>query len=347
MFSGIGGFELGIQKALGDQAECVGYSEVDKHAISIYNKHFKEHKNYGDATKINPAQLPDFELLVGGFPCQAFSIAGKRRGFRDTRGTLFFEIARIAREKQPRLLVLENVKGLLSHDQRRTYLTIIATLDELGYDTQRITINSSNHGVPQSRERVYIIGYLRGKCRQKVLLIKKSNRKNTKLPKYQSHTITARYGQDIGVGSYIGEQKKVVLKQIIGGSQGARVYDASGLACTQASGAGGLGAKTGPYAIKTKTKTNTFIDNFLVDDTKAQLFMVDGNVYMADDTGVYEVVIRKLTPKECERLQGFPDNWTKYGKDGELISDTQRYKCCGNAVTANVVEFIISNLIKL
>jgi len=155
-FSGIGGFELGI----GDYGECIGYSEIDKYAIQTYEKHFN-HKNYGDITKINPKQLPDFDLLCGGFPCQSFSVAGLRGGFEDTRGTLFFEIARIIREKQPRFLLLENVKGLLSHDKGRTFATIISTLNELGYDCEWQVLNSKNFGVPQNRERVFIIGHIR------------------------------------------------------------------------------------------------------------------------------------------------------------------------------------------
>jgi len=127
------------------QPDCIGFSEIDKYAASIYQKHFPNHKNYGDITKIKAEDLPDFDLLVGGFPCQAFSIAGKRHGFEDTRGTMFFEIARIAREKQPRLLLLENVKGLLSHDKGNTFTTIISTLDELGYDCQWQVLNSKNH----------------------------------------------------------------------------------------------------------------------------------------------------------------------------------------------------------
>ena len=167
LFSGIGGFEKGIQQAYelhnteisrlerernsqniqeiqsdyqgadGRQfSTCIGYSEINKYAIQIYEKRFPEHKNYGDITALDPATLPDFDFLCGGFPFQAFSIAGKRRGFEDTRGTLFFEIARILRARQPRLFLLENVKGLLSHDNGQTFRTIISTLDELGYDLQ-------------------------------------------------------------------------------------------------------------------------------------------------------------------------------------------------------------------
>lgn len=172
LFSGVGGFELGI----GDRGECVGYSEIERNAIKIYQKHFPNHKNYGDITRIDPKELPDFELLVGGFPCQSFSIAGKRGGFDDTRGTMFFEIARIVREKQPRILLLENVRGLLSHNKGRTFHTILSVLDELGYDAQWQVINSKNHGVPHNRERVFIIGHLRGTSRPRVFPYPYKNR---------------------------------------------------------------------------------------------------------------------------------------------------------------------------
>lgn len=161
-FSGIGGFELGVP----DDWECVGYSEIEPRAIQIYQKHFPKHKNYGDITKINPTELPDFDCFVGGFPCQSFSIAGKRRGFDDTRGTLFFDIARIIAVKKPKTLLLENVKGLLSHDKGRTFETILKTLDELGYDCEWCVFNSTDFGKPQSRPRVYIRGFIRGGKRQ-------------------------------------------------------------------------------------------------------------------------------------------------------------------------------------
>lgn len=156
-FSGIGGFELAMPKDF----ECVGFSEILEPAIKIYYKHFPNHKNYGDITKINPASIPNFDLFVGGFPCQAFSIAGKRKGFDDTRGTLFFEIARIIAIKKPTYLLLENVKGLLSHDKGRTFETILKTLDELGYNVEWCVFNGTDFGRPQARQRVYIIGTFR------------------------------------------------------------------------------------------------------------------------------------------------------------------------------------------
>lgn len=211
MFTGIGGFELGIQYAnrspvrgskentSGDEGQgllsttgkdtsspdgrsserpdnfsderplCVGYSEIDKHAIQTFQERFgKEIKNYGDATTINTSELPDFDLLVGGFPCQAFSIAGKRAGFEDTRGTLIFDVVRVLRDKRPRHFILENVKGLLSHEGGKTFAAILEVLTDTGYDVSWSIHNSKNYGVPQNRERVYLIGNLRGESRPQV-----------------------------------------------------------------------------------------------------------------------------------------------------------------------------------
>ncbi len=169
MFAGIGGFRSGLEVIGG--FECVGYCEIDKYAKQAYEAMYDTGGElyFDDARKIVPEQLPDFDLLVGGFPCQSFSIAGARKGFDDTRGTLFFEIARIAAVKKPKYIYMENVPGLLNHDSGKTFETILHTLDELGYDVCWQVLNSKNFGVPQSRNRVYIIGYNRGKCAGEVL----------------------------------------------------------------------------------------------------------------------------------------------------------------------------------
>ena len=172
MFSGVGGFEMGLLTS-GKQVRLVGYSEIDKYAIQIFESKYKGIKNYGSATDIDETKLPDFDLLVGGFPCQAFSVAGKRGGFDDTRGTLFFDVARILRHKKPKHFILENVKGLLSHDSGRTFQTILKVLADIGYLVQWEVCNSKNFGVPQSRERVYLVGHLRGQSRPKVFPIRK------------------------------------------------------------------------------------------------------------------------------------------------------------------------------
>ena len=169
MFAGIGGFRSGLE-AIGG-FECVGYCEIDPHARKAYEALYdtRGEKFYGDATKIIPEQLPDFELLCGGFPCQSFSIAGARRGFEDTRGTMFFEVARIAAVKRPKYLYLENVPGLLNHNSGGTFQVILNTLDELGYDVAWQVLNSKNFGVPQERKRVMLVGFLRGQCAGEVL----------------------------------------------------------------------------------------------------------------------------------------------------------------------------------
>lgn len=169
MFAGIGGFRSGLE-AIGG-FECIGYCEIDKYAKQAYEAMYDTGGElyFDDARKIVPEQLPEFDLITGGFPCQSFSIAGARKGFDDTRGTLFFEIARIVAVKKPKYIFLENVPGLLNHDKGRTFETIIHTLDELGYDVCWQVLNCKNFGVPQSRNRVFIIGYHRGQCAGEVL----------------------------------------------------------------------------------------------------------------------------------------------------------------------------------
>lgn len=292
-FSGIGGFELGI----GDQHSCVGFSEIDKYAIEIYQKHFPNHKNYGDITKIKTNELPDFDLFVGGFPCQSFSIAGKRKGFDDTRGTLFFEIARIIKQKQPRLLLLENVKGLLSHDKGATFYTIIATLDELGYDCQWQVLNSKNHGVPQNRERVFIVGHLRGTPRPEVFPFHESDQEYIAKTDKQGITSTLT-GRNAGGhnrrGNYIVQLNKPVHSN-------DRIYSQEGISPTLNTMQGGA---------------------------RQPFIALGGNGVVENkenDSGGM---------RETARVPG----WT------EGLSDTQRYKTVGNAVTVNVIRNIIFRL---
>ena len=169
MFAGIGGFRSALE-AIGG-FECVGYCEIDKYARQAYEAMYDTRGElfFEDATKIVPEQLPDIDLICGGFPCQSFSIAGARKGFDDTRGTLFFEIARIAAVKRPEFLLLENVFGILNHDKGKTFETILSALDGLGYSVAWQVLNSKNFKVPQSRNRVYIVGCLGEKCRGEVL----------------------------------------------------------------------------------------------------------------------------------------------------------------------------------
>lgn len=307
MFSGIGGFELGI----GDRGKCVGYSEIDKYAIKTYEEHF-DHDNYGDATKINPRELPDFDLLVGGFPCQAFSVAGKRLGFNDTRGTLFFDIARILAEKRPRHLVLENVKGLLSHDSGKTFQTIVGVLTDLGYFVEWQVLNSKDFGVPQNRERVFIVGHLGGEPRRKVF------------------PLFGTDGKDIIVSGVLDTETWRKRHEQI-----RRLHSVEGLSPTIPTDTGGGVMTKIALPVLTPDRLEKRQNGRRIKDSGEPAFTVTSQ----DKHGLYDGAhIRRLTPLECERLQGFPDNWT-------VGSDTQRYKQCGNAVTVNVVEAVVGALV--
>lgn len=313
LFSGIGGFEYGIAK----YAKCVGCSEIDRYARAIYKFHYPEHKNYGDARTINTSELPDFDLLVAGFPCQSFSIAGKRQGFMDTRGTLFFEIKRILSDKRPRYFLLENVKGLLSHDDRKTFVTIIRVLSDVGYRIQWQVLNSKDYGLAQNRERIFIIGNLREIPRPEIFPISEESKNDNRI-----------VGKEIGMC--------LVRELTKNQAQGMRVYSSEGLSVQITSESGGWGPKTGLYAVPIKY-LNRNQKNYKGDYS----FVID----RVNTGGILkDSKIRKLTPVECERLQGFPDNWTQYGIiEGEKVgvSDTQRYKCLGNAVSTSVITRIM------
>lgn len=159
LFSGIGGFEKGIFDAIGDKADFIGYSEIDRYAIKIYEKYFPDHKNYGDITKIKAESLPDFDLVCGGVPCQSWSIAGNRGGFEDPRGNMWFECTKILRAKQPKYFLFENVRGLLSHDGGKSMERICEELCSCGYAIDFEVLNTKNFGCPQNRQRVFIVGF--------------------------------------------------------------------------------------------------------------------------------------------------------------------------------------------
>ena len=340
LFSGIGGFDLAMRN-LGH--ETVGACEIDKYARSVYARQFPGVAIWENATTIKPKELPDFDILCAGFPCQSFSLAGKRRGFDDTRGSLFFEIARIAKEKRPSVLLLENVKGLLSHDKGKTFHTILATLDEIGYDVQWQIINSK-YFVPQNRERIFIVGYSRKDSRREIFPL-------------------GNYDTKVG-----GEIKKVAM---LTDNPNNAVLSPDGISSTVLSG-GGSGSRTMIIADRSrsyagkgrKLESPKDISNSLTSVTKDNLVTTfvmltnknsntkqrvqDRNstwcLGTSGDFGLKDGTrIRRLTPLECERLQGFPDNWTKYDSEGNIVSDTQRYKMCGNAVTVPVVEYIGEN----
>lgn len=248
LFAGIGGFRLGMERA---GHKCVGYCEIDKFARLSYQEihDTKGEIDFNDITEVTNEEFRKLkgtvDVICGGFPCQAFSIAGKQLGFEDARGTLFYEIARAAKEIKPRYLFLENVRNLLSHDKGKTFTTMLTILDELGYDVEWQVLNSKDFGVPQNRERVFIIGHLRGERRRKVFPIT-TEQSNNRIIQLGNIMNTTSFG---------------------GNPQCGRIYSIKGLSpCLNTMQGGGRELK----------------------------ILIDGN-------------LRKLTPRECWRLQGFPD----------------------------------------
>ncbi len=358
LFSGMGGFREGLSRAGG--FVCVGHCEIDKNADRSYRALFDTEGEWfcDDVRKADPAAMPGFDLLCGGFPCQPFSAAGSRGGFADPRGTLFFEIARLVEERKPAYLLLENVAGLLNHDKGRTFASILHTLDGLGYGVEWQVLNSKDFGVPQSRRRVYLIGYLDERCRGKVL----------------PFTETAG----------------TPLVQIRPGTQGERIYSPEGVSCTLTAQAGGFGGHTGLYGMGLPIKENTrkgyrmaypgdsvnlayattntrrgrvgrgIAHTLTTGNSQGTLCCVDMNEepeltdyarcltakqnggirsHKRESSGVWDGCrIRRLTPRECLRLQGWTDE--RIDLVMPLQSDAQLYKQAGNGVTVNVVEAI-------
>ena len=267
LFSGIGGFTLGLKQA-GIEHNWLGFSDIDSYANKLFKRRFKDAEELGSVTNVSYNSLNGrrIDLLTGGFPCQAFSIAGKRKGFDDTRGTLFFEIQRILEdyirnEKPIPCILLENVKGLLNHDNGRTFATIYGILSNLDYTIECQLLNTK-WWLPQNRERIYIVGHLGKPGRSKIFPIGENDERNREIE----------------------------------------------------------------FSRETTSEEEWYMQN-LEDRWRYSLHSSE--------------VLRRLTPIECERLQGFPDGWTK----GQ--SDTQRYKQLGNAVSVPVVKAVGDKIIKL
>lgn len=421
LFAGIGGFRFGMESA---GHECIGFCEIDKFARASYKAiHNTEGEiELHDITTVTDEEIRNIghvDVICGGFPCQSFSIAGSRRGFEDTRGTLFFEIARFADILKPKYLFLENVKGLLNHDRGNTFKTILGALDGLGYDVEWQVLNSKNFSVPQNRERVFIIGHLREGRTRRVFPIIRENAKshnqqskieivgNTKNPNgtsqgtgsvvYDSNgligtlcvrdykepkqvaipvltpdrvekrqngrrfktdgepmfTLTAQDRHGVVVENKVKQVGNLIDTESFGGNpHRRRVYDVSGISpYLNCVGGGGLEPK-----IRVKEATKQGYAEAEIGDSvnlshpnsktrRGRVGKQIANTLLTGESqGVVEpdFRIRKLTPRECWRLQGFPD-WA-FDKAQEVNSNSQLYKQAGNSVTVNVIEVIAREL---
>ena len=374
LFSGIGGFRLGMESA---GHKCVGFCEIDKFARESYKAihDTKGEIELHDITTVTDEfirRIGSVDIICGGFPCQAFSIAGNRRGFEDTRGTLFFEIARFASILRPRYLFLENVRGLLNHQKGDTFETVLRALDELGYDVEWQVLNSKNFGVPQNRERVFIIGHLRGERTRRIFPISGKNEQsdteskikvigNTKNPNGTSHGSKSRVYDSNGLMATLTatdyhEPKQVAIPVLtpnrLEKRQNGRRFKTNGepmftltaqdqhgillqdkkLKIREATTKGYAEAKVGDSVnianINSKTKRgrvgNQIANTLLASEQQG----VVGSDYR----------IRRLTPRECWRLQGFPDS--AFDKAQAVTSNSQLYKQAGNSVTVNVIAEI-------
>ena len=356
-FAGIGAFRSAFEKVGG--FECVGWCEIDRYVQKAYRALYDTggERFYEDITKIDYGGMPDFDLLVGGPCCQSFSVAGRRLAFADDRGSLFFNYIQILEAKRPRYFIAENVPNLLGISQGECYRIILEKISKLGYRMCWRVLNSSGFGIPQSRRRLFLVGYLGDRCPAEILAFGGNDAENC------------------------GKGKP---EQLIGGSQGSRVYSTNGTAVTQCSGSGGMGGKTGlyfidcnpspqmtdaarcitarqnsgishhrgehsavfvddaPRAILNPFKEHTRQNGRRIKDPNEQMFTLT----VTDRHGIiHRGRIRRLMPVECWKLQGFrKDQFEKVAATG--MSDAQLYKQAGNSITVAVVEAIARNLLK-
>ena len=299
LFAGLGGFRLALE-SLG--AKCVYSNEWDEAVRKVYANNFGEIPE-GDITQVDESTIPDHDILCAGFPCQAFSISGKQKGFEDSRGTLFFDVARIVKSKRPKIVFMENVKNFATHDQGRTLEVVKSTMQELGYIFHAKVLNSVDYGVPQKRERIYIVCF-----RNDINVVDFKYPKPFPLKKHVEDILledeqmvkdlyverSDMYYKNTEDNNY--SNKSIRLGTVNKGGQGERIYSTKGIAITLSAYGGGIFAKTGGYYINGRA--------------------------------------RKLHPRECARIMGFPDSYKI------SASNSQAYKQFGNSVVIDVLQLI-------
>ena len=322
LFSGVGGFSLGLKRVF--NIKHTYYSEIDKYAIDVYKNNFKNITYVGSVTDVRGEGLPKIDIITFGSPCQDFSMAGKRKGMGGARSSLITQAIRLIRECRPSFFIWENVKGTFSSNNGADFWAIIQTFTNIGGYRLEWQLLNTKWFLPQNRERIYLVGCLGKGSGQQIFPITKNHKKTDELQGQQANTctLTARY-EAAGNGSYVVERKlnaqKTELQQT---ESGGRV----------------------------NTDQNTVKAVQIGNSEMFRNYKRDGDAYTLRSCNPNGVIVnefvRRLTPKECERLQGFPDDWTKTGKELGTISDSQRYKMCGNAVTVDVVHAVAKNIKK-
>lgn len=313
LFAGIGGIRLGFEQAFGSEIETVFVSEIDAKAQETYEANFGTDVSIaGDITQIPAESVPEFDICLAGFPCQAFSVAGKRLGFEDTRGTLFHDVARICKEHKPKAIFCENVKGLLKHDKGKTYQVIKNTFEELGYTVYEKVLNSRNFGVPQQRERIYIVAFRNDIDSSKFEFPMPTDSSKRLRDIIEENPVDGKY--------YLSEQYLDCLKEhrrrheAQGHGFGYEILNWDGISNTLVCGGSG------------REK------NLIIDDRQKDFSNIK-NKGKINDKG-----LRVLTPREMARLQGFSDDFIL------PVADTHLYKHMGNSVSVPVIRAIAEKI---
>lgn len=316
LFAGIGGIRLGFAQAFGDDIKTVFISEWNEKAVETYKANFNDSVDVvGDITKVDENDIPEHDILLAGFPCQAFSLAGHKKGFEDARGTLFFDVARIIKRHKPKVVFCENVKNLVNHDRGRTFQVIKNILEELGYKVFYQVLNSKNFGVPQNRERIYIVAFRKDIAPERFAFPEKTD--DTKIIKdilEESEVSSKYYLSNAYLESLKRHKERHALK---GNGFGYEIRDIDSIA--GAIVCGGMGRER-----------NLIVDKRLTDFKPVTHIKGEIN----------REYIRKMTPREWARLQGFPDDFKL------VVADTHLYKQFGNSVTVPVIRAIAERIKK-
>ena len=351
LFSGIGGFHLGFERA-GYKVTSF-FSEIDKHAIAVYKHQFPNSTYVGSVTDVRGSELPRIDLITFGSPCQDFSLAGKRKGMGGERSSLILEAIRLIGECRPRVFVWENVKGTFSSNNGEDFTAILQAFTNIGGYRLEWQLLNTSWFLPQNRERIYLVGYSTTTKRnwRGVFPIREANQSNSELErpgKAVTKCLTAR-GQE----GHAGMQLIKVTNR-----KGDKLREDIAPCITAGQNSGGNHSDTAWLHIKNsiaEMSYNQVLDQPIVYDDYNSKIRIDGNVgTITRNIGIaaprsgQKIIqpnyrIRRLTPIECERLQGFPDNHTAFGIYDDQVkpmSNTQRYKQCGNAVTVDVVQAV-------
>ena len=317
LFAGIGGIRLGFDKAFKKDIETVFVSEWDKKAQETYRANFKDKFDIqGDITQIEEKKIPQHDILLAGFPCQAFSLAGLKKGFEDARGTLFFDVARIAEYHKPKVIFCENVKNLVNHDRGKTFKVIRRILENLGYKVYEKILNSKNFGVPQNRERIYIVAFREDIDSSDFSFPEETADSKVIADIMEEKEVSPKYYlSDVYLDSLVRHKERHESK---GNGFGYEIKKLDEIANTLV--CGGMGRER-----------NLIIDRRLTNFTPVT--HIKGKIN--------KKYIRKMTPREWARLQGFPDDF-KF-----VVADTHLYKQFGNSVTVSVIEAIAKKIKKV